>query len=71
MPELRVDGPSKTIVDVLAGIDSVGSKRNARRLITDGGVEFDGERVTSPDAVVDHDGVLRIGPRRFYRVVAS
>jgi tyrosyl-tRNA synthetase len=71
MPELRLDGPDKTIVDVLATVPSVGSRRNARRLVTDGGVEFDGERVGSPDFVVDHDGVLRIGPRRFYKVVAG
>jgi tyrosyl-tRNA synthetase len=71
MPELRLDGPDKTIVDVLASLASVGSRRNARRLVTDGGVEFDGERVGSPDFVVDHDGVLRIGPRRFYKVVGG
>jgi tyrosyl-tRNA synthetase len=48
----------------------VESKSEARRLVTQGGVSLDGERVREPDAeVAVADGlVLRVGRRRFVRI---
>jgi len=58
----------ETIVDLLARLPTVGSKRQARRLVDDGAVEFAGKRVDDPNLVVEHEGVLRVGPRRFWNV---
>jgi tyrosyl-tRNA synthetase len=68
MPVLRV-ARGVPLVEVLAGIASVGSRRAARRLVADGGVEVGGARVTDPELVVGEDAVLRVGPKRFFRIV--
>ncbi|MBC8125502.1 MAG: tyrosine--tRNA ligase, partial [Candidatus Kapabacteria bacterium] len=54
---------------VAAGLST--SKGEARRLITQGGVSIDGERITDPALVVDLDSprILRAGKLRFLRLV--
>jgi tyrosyl-tRNA synthetase len=58
------------VVDLLVRARLVESKSEARRLVTQGGVSLDGERVREPDAeVAVADGlVLRVGRRRFVRI---
>jgi tyrosyl-tRNA synthetase len=53
---------------VTAGLS--GGTRDARRLVEQGGVAIDGEKVTDPDAAIDlRDGmVVQVGRRRFARV---
>ncbi len=54
---------------VVTGLST--SKGEARRLITQGGVSLDGERITDPTCVVDLNGprILRAGKLRFLRLV--
>jgi tyrosyl-tRNA synthetase len=58
------------VVDLLVRAGLAESKSEARRLITQGGVSLDGERVKQPDAEVSvADGlILRVGRRRFARI---
>ncbi|MHC4472019.1 MAG: tyrosine--tRNA ligase [Planctomycetota bacterium] len=76
MPEVRV--PAAEVEDgrvwivklvTLAGFASSGSE--ARRLVAQGGVSIDGEKVEDVDAKVELAGgeTLRVGKRRFGRVV--
>jgi tyrosyl-tRNA synthetase len=51
MPVLTFDGPAN-IVDIIFSAGIVRSKSDARRLIRDGAVSLDGERVPSPYRVV-------------------
>jgi len=48
------------------------SKSDARRLIQQGGVSVDGERISDPFAVIelDRDRVLKVGKRKFARIRA-
>jgi tyrosyl-tRNA synthetase len=48
----------------------VQGSREARRLVEQGGVSLDGEKVSNPDAEIDfHDGMLvQVGRRKFARV---
>jgi tyrosyl-tRNA synthetase len=59
---------------VLAALGLVASKGEGRRLIEQGGVRLDGERVTDPQLEVDPADlvgtVVQVGRRRFARVVA-
>jgi tyrosyl-tRNA synthetase len=71
----RTDLPRGTlkVVDLLVRAGLAESKGEARRLVTQGGVSLDGERVARPDAEVPvTDGlVLRVGRRRFARIRLS
>ena len=59
------------ICRLLAEAGLVGSNGEARRLIRQGGVKADGEKVTDPDREIPPSGevVLQAGKRRFARVI--
>ena len=55
---------------LLVDLDLAKSQSEAKRLISQGGVAVDGQRVTAVDAEIEvRDGmVVRVGRRRFARV---
>jgi tyrosyl-tRNA synthetase len=61
------------VVELMAAAELVPSKSQARRLIKQGGVRLDGERVESADFAVPAraGAVLRVGKRRFLRLVTD
>ena len=59
------------IVEVMRQCGFASSNGEARRLLAQGAVSLDGERITSDEATVPNDGaerVLKVGKRRFARV---
>ena len=58
---------------VIAGMAK--SNGEARRLVTQGGVELHGEKVTDPDAEFPlaslNNAVLKVGARRYVRLLSS
>jgi tyrosyl-tRNA synthetase len=70
MPEYPLTGPVN-ILDLIVAAGLAPSKREARRLIDQGGVKLEGDAVASPDAVVEpgRPQVLQVGRRRFVRLV--
>ncbi len=69
MPELRREG-AMGLVELLQEGGLVKSKSEARRLIRQGAVRVDGERVGAIDAVVgEGEHVIQVGKRRFLKVV--
>jgi len=59
-----------SIVDVISGSGLATSTSEARRLIKQGGIRLDGERVESIEWMVEPvEGVLQRGRRRFVRIV--
>jgi len=74
IPIVDVDGTRRAVVEVVLEVGFVASKSEARRLITQGGVRVDGERVEHVEADIDlttHDTLLQVGKRRFVRIRAS
>lgn len=69
IPEYRVEEPVR-IVDVMADAELTRSKSQARRLIQQGAVRLDDERISDINAEVSPDGehVLQVGKRRFLRL---
>lgn len=68
---VHVTGEEKVwIVKLLTSSGLAASSSEARRLIQQGAVEVDGERVTNPDQEIDLSGerILKVGKRRFLRV---
>lgn len=73
MPEFRV-AAGTAVLDAILAANMAQSRSEARRLIEQGGVYLDGERVDGPDTKValgSTPQVLRVGRRRFARVLPS
>ena len=72
IPEVAVAYPT-TIVDMLRAAGFASSNNEARRLVQQGGVRIDGERVESTDGQLTFDQpiVLQAGRRRFARVTSK
>jgi len=56
-----------TMILVWAGL--VASRSEARRLLSQGAIEVDGETVREPQAVVRDGSIVRVGKHRFLRIV--
>jgi tyrosyl-tRNA synthetase len=61
------DGQS--VLDVLDAAGLVGSRSEARRMIQQGAVKLDDQRLDDPHAVFPGKGVLQVGKRRFVQIV--
>jgi len=70
MPEHAVDGPT-AIIDLLVGAEIAASKGEVRRLVQQGGVQVNGERVEDANAEVNAGDEIRVGRHRFLRIVAK
>jgi tyrosyl-tRNA synthetase len=69
MPVRRLAGPIN-VVDLIYEADMAPSKSQARRLVQQGAVRLDDERVTSIDTLIEpREAVLRVGKRRFLRLM--
>jgi tyrosyl-tRNA synthetase len=70
MPELKLLQPVN-LADLLTNSGLAPSKSEARRLVQQGGVRLDGERVDDLNRVIAPDGehVLQVGRRKFVRLV--
>jgi tyrosyl-tRNA synthetase len=69
MPEYPVRGPI-SLPDLMVAAGAAPSKREARRLIEQGGVKLDGQEVGSIEAIVTpgQAQVLQVGRRRFVKL---
>jgi tyrosyl-tRNA synthetase len=70
MPEIQIESGSG-ILQVLTTAGVASSNREARRLIEQGGIRIDGERIGDTESVVDisQPAVLQAGRRRFVRLI--
>jgi tyrosyl-tRNA synthetase len=75
MPEVHLPGTEPVwVVDVIKACEFAASNGEARRLIKQGAVSLDGERITDDQHHVAADGaerVLKVGKRRFARVTVA
>ncbi len=69
MPEYTLQ-EGETVLQVLRNAGLVSSNSEGRRLIQQKAVRLDGEILTDPRAPFPGPGVLRVGKRKFVRVVA-
>ncbi len=69
MAEYRISGETD-IVDIVVASGQVKSKNEARRLIQQGGIEFENTKVADVNARIGSSGVLKIGSRRFLKIIA-
>jgi tyrosyl-tRNA synthetase len=58
----------KNILEILIESNLVATKNEARRLIKQGAVYLDAERIGQEDAIIDKIGILKVGKRRFLKL---
>ncbi len=69
MPEYTLQ-PGQTVLDVLLASGMVSSRSEGRRMLKQNAVRLDGALLSDPFAEFPSGGVLRVGKRRFVRVIA-
>lgn len=70
MPEVEIDASQMRLDDLIVRCALVTSKSEARRLIEQGAVSVDGEKVTDYDRTVniEDETILQVGKRRFVKI---
>jgi tyrosyl-tRNA synthetase len=73
MPEFAASADWRNVSDALVGCKLAASRREAERLISQGGVKLDGAAVEDARRPWNHDAVcvISVGSRRFVRVVPA
>jgi tyrosyl-tRNA synthetase len=71
VPVYKLKKQRASIIDILLDSGLTESKNEARRLIQQGGVSFDGERLDKEDIIVDKEGILKVGKRRFLKLIKA
>jgi tyrosyl-tRNA synthetase len=71
IPEFRTPLSAEPVqlANLITAAGLAESKNAARRLITQGAVEIDGQKVTAETAVVKNGSILKAGKRRFVKIV--
>jgi tyrosyl-tRNA synthetase len=68
MPSRVLTGPTN-VVDIIHDTGLAPSKSQARRLVQQGAVKLNGERITNIETDIESTGVLQVGKRRFLHLV--
>ena len=68
MPEYKLVN-KMNLLDFMADRNLCSSKSEARRLIKQKAVRFDGKLVEGPDFLLEDPGVLKVGKRKFIRLI--
>ena len=70
MPEFVLEESSCRIDDLLIRTKTADSKSNARRLIQQGGVSVNGEKVSDPFTAIpiNSEIILKVGKRKFAKI---
>lgn len=75
MPEFKVEASTIGILDLITKTcHFASSNAEARRMVEQGGVSLDGEKITDPKAVVDvlnEAQVLKVGKRKFATIIKA
>ena len=69
MPIYKIKGANLSIIDILLESGLVDSKNEARRLIKQGGIYLDGEKVDQEEKIINKEGILKVGKRRFLKLI--
>ncbi len=75
IPEFRAETGLKesNILDLIVTVGFAPSKAEARRLVQQGGVTIDGDKISDIAGTVkfDHDKILKVGKRNFIKIICS
>lgn len=72
LPEFKInEGKEINIIELIVLVNFAPSKGEARRLVTQGGVSVDGEKINDPLQIIKiHPGmILKVGKRKFVKLI--
>lgn len=69
--EYIVPVEGEAILDVIVNSGKLSSRNDARRMIKQGAVKFDGEKLADDNLILSTAGILKIGKKKFLKIVAS
>jgi tyrosyl-tRNA synthetase len=72
IPEYKIDEKEINIIDLILKVQFAQSKSEARRLVTQGGVTVDGEKIDDINSEVnlDKEKILKVGKRKFAKLIS-
>lgn len=68
LPEITVDSSPVDIVDFLVENNLVESRSQAKRLLSEGALELDGETLENDEVEVSNNQILKIGKKKFVKI---
>ncbi|MEK7521394.1 MAG: tyrosine--tRNA ligase [Patescibacteria group bacterium] len=68
---VNVKSETVNVIDVLTNTGTLKSRSEARRLLEQGGLEWNGEKIDKTEIAVNSGGTLRVGKHRFLRIESS
>ena len=73
IPEYSPDAESMSIIDLITTVNFAPSKGEARRLIQQGGVSIDGEKISDiyQEINFDSEKILKVGKRKFIKLLPN
>jgi tyrosyl-tRNA synthetase len=75
IPEYKLDNnsPELGILDLILKVNFAPSKGEARRLVTQGGVSLDGEKIEDITTIIKlkKESILRVGKRKFIKIISN
>lgn len=69
IPTYKLRGYKSNIINILLESGLTESKNEARRLIKQGGVSLDGKQLDKENVIIDKEGILKVGKRRFLKLI--
>ncbi len=64
--EHKING---NFLDIIVSLNFASSKSEARRLAEQGGIHFENEKIYDLTLIPEHDGILKVGKRKFAKLV--
>lgn len=64
--EYKIQG---TFLDIILALNFASSKSEARRLAEQGGIHFENEKIYDLTTAPDHEGILKVGKRKFAKLI--
>jgi tyrosyl-tRNA synthetase len=71
MPEIKSDNPNPDIRKLLVSAGTAASASEAARLIKQGAIEIDGQRISDFTAEVKNGSVVKVGKHRFFKIIVN
>lgn len=65
IPTYKINPQKNNIIDILIDSKLVETKNQARRLIQQGGVNFNGKKLESEGEIINQEGIIKVGKRHF------
>jgi len=73
IPEIKIEEIKLNILDLIVQVGFAPSKAESRRLVQQGGVSIDGEKISdiTQDITFDTEKILKVGKRNFIKLLCS